>query len=49
MNALVRTAPARALYFSVMALVIFVVRPLAALTTPTDIFPAMRTPVIAVI
>jgi multidrug efflux pump subunit AcrB len=49
MNALVRTALARPYTFVVMALVIFIVGPLAALSTPTDIFPDIRIPVIGVV
>ncbi len=49
MNALVRIALARPYTFVVMALVIFIVGPLAALSTPTDIFPDIRIPVIGVV
>ena len=49
MIALVRIALRRPYTFVVLALVIFIVRPLAALRTPVDIFPDIRIPVIAVI
>jgi CzcA family heavy metal efflux pump len=45
---LVRTALQRPLTFVVLALVLLIVGPLAALRTPTDIFPEIRMPVIAV-
>ncbi|MFZ6643086.1 efflux RND transporter permease subunit [Undibacterium sp. TC4M20W] len=44
----VRVALRRPYTFVVMALVILIVGPLAALRTPTDIFPEIRMPVIAV-
>jgi len=46
---LVRIALARPYTFVVMALLILIVGPLAALRTPVDIFPEIRIPVIAVI
>src|ERR1700724_1274425 len=49
MIALVRIALQRPYTFIVLALVILIVGPLAALRTPTDIFPDIRIPVIAVI
>src|SRR6478609_7068710 len=49
MIALVRIALRRPYTFVVLALVIFIVGPLAALRTPVDIFPDIRIPVIAVI
>src|SRR5215469_7469419 len=49
MNALVRVALARPYTFVVLALVILIVGPLAALSTPTDIFPDIRIPVIGVV
>lgn len=45
---LVHTALRRPLTFIVMALLLLIVGPLAALRTPTDIFPEIRIPVIAV-
>jgi CzcA family heavy metal efflux pump len=45
---LVRVALARPYTFVVLALAILIVGPLAALTMPTDIFPAIRIPVIGV-
>ncbi len=45
---LVRVALARPLTFIVMALAILIIGPLAAFKTPTDIFPAIRIPVIGV-
>lgn len=44
----VRVALRRPLTFIVMALLLLIVGPLAALRTPTDIFPEIRIPVIAV-
>lgn len=44
----VRLALRRPYTFVVMALVILIIGPLAALRTPTDIFPEIRMPVIAV-
>jgi multidrug efflux pump subunit AcrB len=49
MIALVRIALRRPYTFVVLALVILIVGPLAALRTPVDIFPDIRIPVIAVI
>jgi multidrug efflux pump subunit AcrB len=49
MIALVRVALKRPYTFVVLALVILIVGPLAALRTPVDIFPDIRIPVIAVI
>jgi CzcA family heavy metal efflux pump len=45
---LVRIALARPYTFIVLAIVILILGPLAALTTPTDIFPSIRVPVIGV-
>jgi CzcA family heavy metal efflux pump len=47
MNGLVRIALDRPYTFVVLALLILIVGPLAALRTPTDIFPDIRIPVIA--
>src|ERR1700742_2705369 len=47
MVALVRIALTRPYTFVVLALLILIVGPLAALRTPTDIFPDIRIPVIA--
>jgi multidrug efflux pump subunit AcrB len=49
MLALVRIALTRPLTFVVLALLILIVGPLAALRTPTDIFPEIRIPVVAVV
>src|SRR5712672_3411007 len=49
MIALVRIALRRPYTFIVLALVILIVGPLAALRTPVDIFPDIRIPVIAVV
>ena len=49
MIALVRIALRRPYTFVVLALFIFIVGPLAALRTPTDIFPDIRIPVIGVV
>src|ERR1700719_2419105 len=49
MIALVRIALQRPYTFIVLALVILIVGPLAALRTPVDIFPDIRIPVFAVI
>jgi hypothetical protein len=49
MQALVRIALQRPYTFVVMALLILIVGPLAALRTPTDIFPNVNIPVIAVV
>ncbi|WCT79333.1 efflux RND transporter permease subunit [Novosphingobium humi] len=48
MNAIVRLALARPYTFVVMAMLITIAGVLAALRTPTDIFPNIRIPVIAV-
>jgi CzcA family heavy metal efflux pump len=45
---LVRVALQRPYTFIVLALAILIIGPLAALNTPTDIFPAIRVPVIGV-
>ncbi len=47
MNGLVRIALDRPYTFIVLAILILIVGPLAALRTPTDIFPDIRIPVIA--
>ncbi len=49
MVALVRIALSRPYSFVVLALVILIAGPLAALRTPTDIFPDIRIPVIGVV
>src|ERR1700728_3737278 len=49
MNAIVRIALSRPYTFVVLALLLLIVGPLAALRTPTDIFPAIRIPVIGVV
>lgn len=49
MLALVRVALKRPYTFVVLALLILIVGPLSALRTPTDIFPEIRIPVIAVV
>src|SRR5476649_995013 len=49
MNAIVRIALRRPYTFVVLALLILIVGPLAALRTPTDIFPDIRIPVIGVV
>jgi len=49
MIALVRIALSRPYTFVVLALLILILGPLAALRTPTDIFPEIRIPVIAVV
>src|SRR6202049_1063346 len=49
MIALVRIALRRPYTFIVLALIILIAGPLAALRTPVDIFPDIRIPVIAVI
>src|SRR5882757_7472086 len=49
MIALVRIALQRPYTFVVLALVLLIIGPLAALRTPVDIFPDIRIPVIAVI
>jgi multidrug efflux pump subunit AcrB len=49
MLALVRIALQRPYTFVVLAIFIFIVGPLAAIRTPTDIFPDIRIPVISVV
>jgi multidrug efflux pump subunit AcrB len=49
MIALVRIALSRPYTFVVLAVLILIVGPLAALRTPTDIFPDIRIPVISVV
>lgn len=49
MIALVRIALSRPYTFVVLALLLLIVGPLAALRTPTDIFPEIRIPVIGVV
>ncbi len=49
MLGLVRVALRRPYTFVVLAILILIIGPLAALRTPTDIFPNIRIPVIAVI
>src|SRR5476651_2437077 len=49
MIALVRIALSRPYTFVVLALLILIIGPLAALRTPTDIFPEIRIPVIGVV
>src|SRR6201991_1154511 len=49
MIALVRIALSRPYTFVVMALLLLMIGPLAALRTPTDIFPDIRIPVIGVV
>ena len=49
MIALVRIALRRPYTFVVLALVIVIVGPLAALRTPVDIFPDIRIPVVAIV
>jgi len=46
MTALVRIALSRPYTFVVLALLLLIIGPLAALRTPTDIFPDIRIPVI---
>src|ERR1700759_3590415 len=46
---LVRIALTRPYTFAVLAILILIVGPLAALRTPTDIFPDIKIPVIAVV
>ena len=48
MTWIVRVALERPLTFIVLALLILIFGPLAALETPTDIFPAINVPVIGV-
>src|SRR3982750_1205780 len=49
MFGLVRIALTRPYTFVVLALLIMIIGPLAALRTPTDIFPEIRIPVISVV
>ena len=49
MVAIVRIALTRPYTFVVMAMLIIIIGPLAALRTPVDIFPDIRIPVIAII
>src|SRR5260370_9069735 len=49
MIALVRIALRRPYTFIVLALVVLIIGPLAALRTPVDIFPDIKIPVIAII
>ena len=49
MIALVRIALSRPYTFVVLALLLLIIGPLAALRTPTDIFPEIRIPVIGVV
>src|SRR6201994_3524554 len=49
MNGIVRIALSRPYTFVVLALLILIIGPLAAIRTPTDIFPEIRIPVIAVV
>src|SRR4030081_2663920 len=49
MIALVRIALSRPYSFVVLALLLLIIGPLAALRTPTDIFPDIRIPVIGVV
>ncbi len=49
MNLLVRIALSRPYTFVVLALLLLIIGPLAALRTPTDIFPEIRIPVIGVV
>ena len=49
MIALVRIALRRPYTFVVLALVILIIGPLAALRTPVDIFPDIRIPVVAIV
>src|ERR1700691_3511027 len=49
MTAIVRIALRRPYTFVVLALLILIMGPLAALRTPVDIFPEIRIPVIAVV
>src|SRR5678815_177952 len=48
MVGIVRVALRRPYTFVVLALLLLIIGPLAALRTPTDIFPEIRIPVIAV-
>src|SRR6201995_983309 len=49
MNGIVRIALSRPYTFVVLALLILIIGPLAAMRTPTDIFPEIRIPVIGVV
>ena len=49
MNGIVRIALRRPYTFVVLALLILIIGPLAAMRTPTDIFPEIRIPVIGVV
>ena len=49
MTAIVRIALSRPYTFVVLALLLLIIGPLAALRTPTDIFPEIRIPVIGVV
>jgi multidrug efflux pump subunit AcrB len=49
MNGIVRIALGRPYTFVVLALLILIIGPLAAIRTPTDIFPEIRIPVIGVV
>ncbi len=49
MLGLVRIALRRPYTFVVLAIAILIIGPLAAMRTPTDIFPEIRIPVVAVI
>jgi multidrug efflux pump subunit AcrB len=49
MLGLVRVALRRPYTFVVLAIIIFIVGPLSAMKTPTDIFPDIRIPVISVV
>ena len=49
MTAIVRIALRRPYTFVVLALLLLIIGPLAALRTPIDIFPDIRIPVIAAI
>src|SRR5271170_1231545 len=49
MNGIVRIALSRPYTFVVLALLILIAGPLAAMRTPTDIFPEIRIPVIGVV
>jgi multidrug efflux pump subunit AcrB len=49
MTALVRIALSRPYTFVVLALLLLIIGPLAAMRTPTDIFPEIRIPVIGVV
>jgi multidrug efflux pump subunit AcrB len=49
MNGIVRIALSRPYTFVVLALILLIIGPLAALRTPADIFPEIRIPVIGVV